>query len=253
MHSLAKKECVHSLRKNFENELKKLLDENATLENYHSFVEDDDQHIQIQYKMVKFVIENQLHLDLFRENREWFESLIGLDMDIQVEPHLRIARPNKPQDNIGFHYDLSYGPSAYEISCIFNFTELASKAAIQVLPNSHAQPRLKTHPVNNPEVEKGSIKHQLGIPYLFHLIDDESYKKKMVPIPMEIGEVLVFDLGIIHGQEVNASEVTRWSIDSRLKNRFFVETGVRNGYYKSLFQSPVTQAGLKHYAANPKL
>ena len=59
--------------------------------------------------------------------------------------------------------------------------------------------------IKNKDSEKGSIKHQLGVPYLFKTLADESLKSKIIPIPMNIGEVLCFSLAVVHGQEVNRS------------------------------------------------
>jgi ectoine hydroxylase-related dioxygenase (phytanoyl-CoA dioxygenase family) len=184
------------------------------------------------------------------KNQKFFESIMGLDVDIQIEPKFRISRPGKPQDNIGYHYDLDYGNSPYEISCMFNLTDADEEGAVRLLTGSHAQPKLKTHPVVSIGVEKGSIKHQLGTPYLLQRVVDESYKSKMVPIPFKVGEVVCFDLGLLHGLEVSNSKTTRFSIDCRLKSPF-TNSGVRQGYYKSLFRSPLAKAASRFYEANP--
>ncbi len=176
-------------------------------------------------------------------------EMIGPDLDIQAKPHFRLARPEKPQDNIGFHRDVEYGSTAYEISCLFTLTKLDALGAIQLVPGSHSLSEVKVAGIKSEEVEKGSIKHQLGVPYFSQTLDDDSLKAKLIPIPMEIGEVLCFSLAVIHGQEVNRSSSTRWTIDARIKNSF-VKSGSRDDYYTNFFSSPATMAGATHYKKN---
>ena len=253
LHLLQHTQSILLAREALESYLQNILGQDASLEKYHEFVQDDDQHTNIHFKMLEFLVRNQFHLDFFRNNRAYFESLIGMDVDVQVEPHLRIARPNKPQDNIGFHDDISYGCSAYEVSCSFSLTNVVCDGAIKVLSKSHSQARMKTIGVNNEEVEKGSVKNKLGVPYLFQRFEDETYKSQMTPVPMEIGEVLCFNIAVVHGQEVNLAMDTRWSLDARLKSRFFTKTGVKEGYYKPLFLSPVTETGMQFETINPTI
>ena len=177
------------------------------------------------------------------------ESLMGPDIEVQSSPHLRIARPGKKQDNIGFHSDIDYGNTSYEMSCIIALTQTDEAGALMILPTSHAQPLFKTIAIVNEKAPKGSKLNRLGVPYTFKKIIDEGYKEGMVPIPMNVGELLFFNLGLVHGQEVNNSSSTRWSIDCRLKN-IHAPTNTRQGYYKSFSKSPLTQAAEKFLENN---
>ena len=73
----------------------------------------------IHLELLQFIHESQIYLEVLTENLAVFESLLGPDLDAQVEPHLRIARPGKYQDNIGFHSDIDYGNTSYEMNCVF--------------------------------------------------------------------------------------------------------------------------------------
>ena len=183
--------------------------------------------------------------------KSFFKELAGLDLDVQVKPHFRLARPDKTQDNIGFHRDIEYGATAYEISCFFALTDLVPEGSLQLAPQSHALSNVKLISVDNEEVEKGSIKHELGVPYKFQLLADDNFRSDLIPIPMKIGDVLCFNLALIHGQEINKGQNTRWTFDARIKSSF-IKSGARDDYYKNLFQSPATEAGLSHYKNNPE-
>ena len=135
------------------------------------------------------------------------------------------------------------------MNCVIALNKLDKEGALKLLPASHARPVLKTIAVTNDKAPKGSKLNKLGVPYSYKRIIDESYKHDMVPIPMNIGEDLCFNLGLIHGQEVNNSLDTRWSIDCRLKN-ILAPTNTREGYYKPFSKSPMTQAAEKHLENN---
>ena len=249
LKTLDNTECVFDVRAQLEKHLKKRVSSQATLETYQNFVSKDEDQVAIHYDLSQLFWSGQWHLEIFRKNKDFFNEVVGPDLDIQTKPHFRLARPEKPQDNIGFHRDVEYGSTAYEISCLFTLTKLDVLAAIQIVPGSHSLSKIKVSAINNDAVEKGSIKHQLGVPYLLQTLDDDQLRSKLIPIPMEIGEVLCFSLAVIHGQEVNRSSRTRWTIDTRIKNSF-VKSGSRDDYYTNFDSSPATLAGITHYKKN---
>ena len=60
------------------------------------------------------------------------------------------------QDNIGFHCDIDYGNTSYEMSCVIALNKMDEEGAIKVLPSSHAQPLLATVAIENERAPKGS-------------------------------------------------------------------------------------------------
>jgi len=249
LKTLDNTECVLDVRAQFEKHLKKRVSCESTLETYQNFVSNDDDQVKIHYDLSQLFWSGRWHLEIFRKNKEFFDEVVGPDLDIQTKPHFRLARPDKSQDNIGFHRDIEYGSTAYEISCLFTLTKLDVLGAIQLVPGSHSLSEVKVSAIKNNGVEKGSIKNQLGVPYLLQTLDDDSLKSKLIPIPMEIGEVLCVSLAVIHGQEVNRSSSTRWTIDARIKNSF-VKSGSRDDLYTNFYSSPATMAGVTHYKKN---
>ena len=85
-----------------------------TLEKYHEHAIDDEIHTQIQIALTEFIRSDDLIQRVVLDNRALFEQLIGFDMNIQAQPYLRITRPGKSKDNIGYHRDTFYGGGAYE-------------------------------------------------------------------------------------------------------------------------------------------
>lgn len=214
------------------------------LQDYHRFV-DDDRHTEIQYAVAEFYWKSGLGPQIISKNTVFFRSLIGLDLHIQKYPYLRIARPSKHQDNIGFHRDTHYGATPYEISVFIPFVDLVKENSLAFIFGSHVEPD-SAYPYTqyeDTEVPKGSKKHQLGQLYAPKRFDPP-VNNRVTPIPVNVGEALVFSLSIVHGQHVNSSNYTRFSTDIRVVNSLAPiqwERNVHSDYYRPLCTSAVTK------------
>jgi len=230
--------------------LKELLNnKDVTFESFHKYIQNDEQKIDIQYQINKMIWDEKLHHGLMKENLKLYYNLIGKDLDLQSQPYLRVARPNCPQDNIGFHRDSFYGSSPYEISSFIPLVNLDEKNALQIEPQSHKKGPIPYTKIQSSDVVKGDKKSQLGFQYAPKHIDKDYHINK-IPVPLKFGQVLIFGLGVIHGQENNESSITRWSIDIRVKNSF-AGSNVKSSYYESFTLSPVGESARIFYENNP--
>lgn len=183
----------------------------------------------------------------------YFQRLLGSDIHIQSKPFLRISRPGAADDNIGFHRDTWYGDTPYEISVWIPFTDTDEGNALRVAPGSHIWSEA-THPVerfDRPDVQKGSTKHSLG--FIYSPPKRLAHPVEMLPLPVCVGQMIVFSLALLHGQEVNRSTRTRVSMDVRLANSLAPVKFCRSrdpDYYQPLCTSPVTEAAQRYYEAN---
>src|SRR5262249_34655270 len=153
---------------------------------------------------------------LFREQRfnhqvmtaqaPLIQGLIGRDIDIQRNPYLRITRPNKSQDNIGYHRDTFYGSSAFEVSVIVPYTNVPAASSLSVLSGSHVRPEsdFPTVRTDNPDktITKGSPKHKLGFPYAPKVMDPATIAD-VQSVPIALGEALVLTVSTVHGSDLN--------------------------------------------------
>lgn len=178
-------------------------------------------------------------------------ELVGSDLHIQQTPFLRISRPGAPQDNIGLHRDTWYGDTPHEISVWIPFTDTDEGNALRVAPCSHVWSEAQ-HPVERfaGSVAQGSTKHSLGFIYgdPKRLADPVA----TIPLPVKVGQMIVFSLALLHGQEVNRSTRTRVSMDVRLANSLAPVKFARSrnpNYYERLSVSPVTAAAQRYYEA----
>ncbi len=225
-----------------------------SIEQYHLAVEDDKRHTEIQDLLSKEFQKAGIANRIIRADVPFWQSLVGVDLHVQKFPYLRVARPGKAQDNIGIHRDTHYGATPYEVSVSLAFTDNGPAGSLGVVSKSHVRPE-SDFPVTqkqSEDVTKGSVKHKLGFLYAPKQMSND-VRAHVVPVPVRPGEALAFSLSLIHGQEVNASPVTRFSTDIRLVNSFAPiqwQRTVHADYYEPLTESPVAQQARSYYAAN---
>lgn len=224
------------------------------LEDYHLHIQDEEEHTALQIMMTKMYREKGLGNAVLASQAAFFRNLIGPDLSIQANPYLRITRPHKTQDNIGYHRDTFYGGSPYELSVFVPFVDLTAESSLSVLSGSHLHPEshYPTTQIENPDtaVRKGTQKHQLGFLYAPKVMDP-SINDKMEPIPLKMGQALIFSLSTVHGSLVNAGKISRWSSDMRIMNALApVDLSARPDYYKPLCYSVVTAAAKQYLYHN---
>ncbi len=243
---------IHAARSALLAELRRLTGiPSITLEHYHQIIDDDRHHTDLQIQLTDFFRTQELALQIIKAQRSFFQHLLGQDLDVQRNPYLRITRPHRPQDNIGYHRDTFYGGSPFELSVLIPYVDVPAASALAVLPGSHLRPEadFPTQQVQSTDVTKGSAKHQLGFLYAPKLIDPNCLKT-MQPIPMALGDLLIFSLATVHGSEENQGQTCRCSSDVRaMKALAPVDLSLRPTYYQPLSRSVVTVAAERyHYA-----
>ena len=224
----------------------------VTLETYHTVVGSDEQHTAVQDTLTRYIREESNLQQLVADNVRVFYELVGSDMNVQTAPYLRIVRPGKAKDNIGFHRDTFYGGSVHEVSLVIPFVPLDAGNALKVQGGSHLVPEREIPLVQtqSEDVTKGSKKHSMGFLYAPKMIDP-SYRLTMQAVPLSLGQVLAFSLATLHGTEGNNSNNTRWSVDMRIVNRYApVDLSARPTYYRPLFSSAVTKLADAYEATN---
>lgn len=224
------------------------------LEDYHLFATTDALHFEVQHDVAGFYWQGGFGPEIIRRNPEPFRALAGLDLHIQRYPYLRIARPDHPQDNVGFHRDIHYGSSPYEVSVHVPLTDPGIDGSLALIPGSHlesdrAYPWIRRE---SAEVTQGSARHQLGFVYAPKDMGP-GIAERMQPIHTQVGQVLMFSLSIVHGQEINRGPVTRFSTDVRIVNSLAPinwERSVRQDYYMPWCSSAVTEQARRFLTAD---
>src|SRR3990167_2322173 len=131
---------IYEARELLKQELASILGRTIELENYHEVALDDAQHTETQVKLTQFFRDKKLGRKVIEAQKDIFRGIIGLDLLVQAFPYLRMTRPNKPQDNIGYHRDTFYGGSPFEVSVLVPFVNLESKSGLSVMSGSQTAP-----------------------------------------------------------------------------------------------------------------
>ncbi len=215
------------------------------LDDYHRLVEDRDRHIRILYDLSAWYWNRGLGRTIVAANLDLFRSLVGADLHIQNRPYLRAVRPGCAEDAAPIHRDIYYGASPYEVSVFVPFTDVDASNAMRVISGSHLAPD-SDYPFKqqvSPDVAIRSPKHQLGFPYAPRLLDP-SLERTAEPVPLSVGQVLVFGLALVHGGGLNNGSHTRFSSDIRVVNSLApvkLSRGVDEAYYVPLCSSVATR------------
>ena len=223
-----------------------------TLETYHEFISDAD-HENTQWELSNFFWENDLCRFIARQQIDLLQKFIGYDILIQERPFLRIARPNKKSDNIGFHRDTLYGQSPFEVAVHSPLVQLDSKSCLKFSPYSHFDPESKydIKEVSDNSVVKGSKKHEMGHPYAPK--NPKINEEEMVPLPLNLGQAVIFPPSTLHGQVINLGQNTRFSFDFRIVSPY-APINIRKDFssrgYAELSKSAVTKVADKYHEAN---
>ena len=136
---LAGRELVEKARRELLSELRRAFRQLADLESYHRQVTADDEHIAIQKRLFDWFVASGLGPEIIAEISTSSLSWSGADLHVQARPYLRIARPEKPQDNVNVHRDTHYGGTPYELSVHMPFTDCGLDGSLGVISGSHLE------------------------------------------------------------------------------------------------------------------
>ncbi|MCH9626126.1 MAG: hypothetical protein S4CHLAM123_13180 [Chlamydiales bacterium] len=168
----------------------KLCGKQSSLEEYHTHFLDDQEHTEMQVKLTQMYREQKCGPSIIEAQLPFFQDLLGPDLSVQANPYLRITRPCKKQDNIGYHRDTFYGGSPFELSVFIPFVDLPKESSLSVLPGSHVQPdtHYPTTQVENSDtqVRKGTAKHQLGFLYAPKMMDSSIEEQMHALAPVDL-------------------------------------------------------------------
>jgi hypothetical protein len=216
--------------------LSKTLPTIECLDDYHLHFADDDRHIEILHDLASFYWESGLGGSIIAHNLDLFRQLVGPDLHIPL------------------HRDTYYGASPFEVSVVVPFTEMEADSALRVISGSHLAPD-SAYPYSQTdslETQIGSPKHELGYPYSPRLLDS-GLVDAAEPVPLKVGQAVIFPLQMVHGGGTNQSRRTRFSTDIRLANSLAPvnwSRGVRKDYFVPLCTSAVTKSAQAFLAAN---
>lgn len=235
-----------------EKKARELTGTDCTLATVHRYV-DDDGFKKLHTALSEYFWQSEFSLRASPAFLGILKDLIGLDVMVQYMPYLRLARPDKPEDNIGFHRDTQYGQTPYELAAHIPFVDLDEHSSLRIISGSYRLPESAFSNIQGvkTDVVKGSMEHRLGKPYApKKLAVPEGLRTE--PLAMRMGQVALFSPAMFHGQELNQGKMTRVSTDMRFVNpnaNVQLRIGKTHAGYVPVCHSPVQQLAQEYYDA----
>lgn len=180
-----------------------------------------DLHYQLNVSLNK----SQLIFDLFQNEIELLCAIFGIDIDIQSYPTLRITRPGIKEDNLRIHRDIEYGASIYENSLWTPFFDINPGGGLKVLSSS-IEAGYEGYSINQLDspFSKDSKEAKSGLLYDYKDIVLNDQEMAMLEEPLvQFGQFLVIPQMLVHGSIKNDTQLTRWSVDTRICNPLVID------------------------------
>lgn len=165
------------------------------------------------------------------------ELLVGNELAMQNRVNLSIQLPHDDSSLLGIHADAFSGETPFEVVQWVPLVDVEDTKAMFLLPpaaNRRAVPRLK------------QIMEEGGTQHLF-----DTVQRDLVWIRVPFGRALIFSPTLLHGNTVNSTDETRWSLNCRITGLFTPYASSEKslgGFYLPITTKVVSRVGLNYQA-----
>ena len=226
-----KDEYIKIIKKEIKKSKKKISKNFDYLNNIHKLIRLADLN-NFRLKTIQEINKKpQFAENYYKLAKPFLDCLIGDELAMQQKINLSIQFPKDASSLLEVHADTWSGNSPFELVVWIPLVNCYKTKSMYILPR-----------YENPSFEK---KYKKNKDKQFHIF--KKIKKKVKWININFGEVLIFNLGLPHGNVVNKEKETRWSMNCRFKNLFSPYVDKKLGeYFKPLNLKPMTKIGLNY-------
>jgi sporadic carbohydrate cluster 2OG-Fe(II) oxygenase len=164
--------------------------------------------------------------------RQSLATLVGNELSMQNKVNLSIQQPNDESSVLPMHSDIWTGDSPFQVVLWVPLTDASHSNSMFFLP-----PR-ESHEARQ-RVTAGDFKSMDEI--------ESEYHAQMITMVVPYGKVLIFDSNCLHGNVLNETKTSRWSINCRFTGLLtpFTNPERRLGtYYLPITTRAATKMGL---------
>jgi len=161
------------------------------------------------------------------------QLLVGNDLAMQNKVNLSIQQPQDQTSVLDLHSDVWSGDSPFQVVLWVPLTDSASTNAMYLLPPKESHEAVRRS-------RNGEFRSMEEI--------QTFYRSLLSPIEVKFGEVLIFDSSCLHGNQINTTDSSRWSLNCRFVSVMApaISPERRLGsYYTPILIRPATQMGLR--------
>jgi len=175
----------------------------------------------------------ELRPSYFSLGQQVLESIVGNELAMQNQVNLSIQMPGDSSSLLRMHSDSLSGETPYQVVQWLPIVDVYDTKSMYILPPEH-----------NREVFPNlvSMTDDLGLDGVFAAVRD---RVKWLNVPY--GKVLVFSPNLLHGNIVNETSETRWSMNSRLTGLFTPYTSSEQNlgtFYLPITTKPASRIGM---------
>ena len=185
------------------------------------------------------IFEHLNHLDwsmpsYYSLAEKYLNYLAGNELVMQKQLNISIQMPGDKTSILSLHSDVYSGQSPFEINQWLPLVNCYQKKSMFILPPEHNKKLIKKFHIY--ESKEGGMKKMY-----------EDYKQLVKWIKIDYGQVLLFNSGILHGNDINNTKETRFSLNTRYKSLFSPYTINGKGlgsFYRPITTKSMTKLGL---------
>jgi sporadic carbohydrate cluster 2OG-Fe(II) oxygenase len=160
-------------------------------------------------------------------------DIVGNELAMQTKVNLSIQQPDDPGSVLEIHSDVWTGDSPFQVVLWVPLTDTTGTNAMFFLP---PEPSYEAYR----RVRAGQLRSMTEV--------RAAYDSQISTIEMKVGQVLVFNSNCLHGNQLNTTTMTRWSLNCRFVNLLAPATNPERrlgSYYTPLTVRPATRMGLR--------
>jgi sporadic carbohydrate cluster 2OG-Fe(II) oxygenase len=203
------------------------------LANSHKFVPNDrlnDLRLTIFAEINKLTDIRQRYFSLARQT---LATLVGNELAMQNKVNMSVQQPNDESSVLPMHSDIWTGDSPFQVVLWVPLTDASETNSMFFLPPTESREARK-------RVAAGEFKSMDQI--------ENAYRSQLITMVVPYGKVLIFDSSCLHGNVLNETKTSRWSINCRFTGLLtpFTNPERRLGtYYLPITTRAATKMGLE--------
>ena len=172
----------------------------------------------------------------FKIFEDELSDIVGNELMMQKKINLNIQMPNDKNSLIEMHADSYSGESNFEVITWLPLVNVFSTKSIYDLPIEKSM-----------KIEKEITKYNFkGTDIIFN-----KHKKNIKFLKLNYGEGLIFSSNILHGNKINLTKQTRFSLNCRFKSVFTPQNKnltnkTNSNMYSNISLKPASVLGMKY-------
>ena len=197
------KDKLNLFKTKIQSELKSSVVDFKNLNNIHKFTKKNLLN-ELRLKVLKKINQDlSMQKNYFEIGRDVLEDIVGNEMAMQNEISLSIQLPRDDSSLLNLHADTWSGNSPYEVVLWIPLDDVYETKSMFLLDVNEIKNFNRYFKKNN----------DLKSVY-------KKFKKKFKFLNLNYGQALIFNQNIPHGNMVNLTKETRWSMNCRFKSLF---------------------------------